>query len=232
MILVRILDLKFLSELAATMIGTSNPPHQTQDYRHGSSERQTCCRRLVACTGRGRWPTPSAAIGRCCGANLTTRRRSTILAVIGCQQGRFGEGIELARRSLASEPHQPRAHNLLGMALSRLGRHEEALVSFDHAIVHQPDLADAHGNRASALLELGRTVEAVSSYERAVALQPASIGDWLNLGTALHRLGRHDDALSSYDRALALRAELPRGPLQPRQRARSARALRGGAGEL
>ena len=29
------------------------------------------------------------------------------LAVIGCQQGRFDEGIELARRSLASEPHQP-----------------------------------------------------------------------------------------------------------------------------
>jgi hypothetical protein len=27
MILVRFLDLKFLSEIAATMIGTSNPPH-------------------------------------------------------------------------------------------------------------------------------------------------------------------------------------------------------------
>ena len=43
------------------------------------------------------------------------------LAVIACQQGRFAEGIELARRSLASDPQQPRAHNLLGMALSRLG---------------------------------------------------------------------------------------------------------------
>ena len=152
--------------------------------------------------------------------------------MIACQQGRFAEGIELARRSLASEPHQPRAHNLLGMALSRLGRHEEALASFDHAIVHQPDFADAHGNRASALRELGRTAEAVASYERAVALQPDSIGDWLNLGTALHRLGRHDDAIGSYDRALALQAELSRSPFQPRQRARPARALRGGAGEL
>ena len=31
------------------------------------------------------------------------------LAVIACQQGRLGEGIELARRSLASDPQQPRA---------------------------------------------------------------------------------------------------------------------------
>jgi tetratricopeptide (TPR) repeat protein/SAM-dependent methyltransferase len=131
------------------------------------------------------------------------------LAVIGCQRGEFREGIELARRSLASDPRQPRAHNLLGMALSRVGRHEEALASFDHAILHQPDFADAHGNRASALMELGRVADAVAGYERAVALQPDAVGDWLNLGTALHRLGRHDDAIASYDRALALHANFP-----------------------
>ena len=68
------------------------------------------------------------------------------------------------------EPQQARAHNLLGMALSRLGRNEEALASFDQAIVHQPDFAEAHGNRANALIELGRIEEAVTSYERAVAL--------------------------------------------------------------
>ena len=131
------------------------------------------------------------------------------LAVIACQQGRFDEGIELAQRSLASEPHQPRAHNLLGMALSRVGRQEEALASFERAIAHEPDFADAHGNRASALMEFGRTEEAGASYERAVALQPDSIGDWLNLGTALHRLGRHEDAIGSYDRALALQVGIP-----------------------
>src|SRR5262249_25050903 len=74
------------------------------------------------------------------------------LAVIACQQGRFGEGIELVRRSLASDPRQPRAHNLLGMASGRLGHQQEALASFDAAIAQQPDFADAHGNRANALL--------------------------------------------------------------------------------
>jgi tetratricopeptide (TPR) repeat protein/SAM-dependent methyltransferase len=126
------------------------------------------------------------------------------LAVISCQFGQFRDGVVLARRSLASDPRQPRVHNMLGMAASRLGWLEQALASFDDAILLQPDFADAHGNRASALMELGRPAEAVASYERALALQPDSVGDWLNLGTALHRLGRDDDALASYDRALAL----------------------------
>jgi protein O-GlcNAc transferase len=63
------------------------------------------------------------------------------LAVIGCQQGEFDRGIELVRRSLASDPRQPRAHNLLGMALGRLGRQQEALASFDDALLLQPDFA-------------------------------------------------------------------------------------------
>src|SRR5688572_19695601 len=72
------------------------------------------------------------------------------LAVIACQQGRFGEGIELARRSLASDPQQPRAHNMLGMALSRCGEHDAALASFERAVALAPELADAHGNRAGS----------------------------------------------------------------------------------
>src|SRR5262245_1733282 len=131
------------------------------------------------------------------------------LAVIACQWGDFGEGIELAQRSLASEAAQPRAQNLLGMALSRTGRHEDALASFERAIAVAPDFADAHGNRASALMELGRLEEACADYERAVALQPGSIGDWLNLGTVLHRLGRHDDAIAAYDRVCALPEWIP-----------------------
>lgn len=131
------------------------------------------------------------------------------LAVIGCQQGRLEEGVALVGRSLAREARQPRARNLLGMALGRLGRGEEALAHFDAAIDLQPGFADAHGNRAGVLMELGRLAEAVAGFERAVALAPDSAGDWLNLGTALDRLGRHEEALAGYDRVLALQASFP-----------------------
>ena len=49
------------------------------------------------------------------------------LAQIGCQEGRFSDGVELARRVLAIDPRRARAHNLLGMALARLGQGEAAL---------------------------------------------------------------------------------------------------------
>ncbi len=126
------------------------------------------------------------------------------LAVIGCQQGRFREGIDLVRQALAVDPRHARAHNVLGMALSRLGRPAEALASFDAAIVHQPDFADAHGNRAGVLSDLGRKSEALASYDRAVALAPDSAQDWCNRGVTLQELGRCPEAIASYDRAIAL----------------------------
>ena len=95
------------------------------------------------------------------------------LAAALCQQGRLAEGATpRGRRSRSIR--RPRArHNLLGLALQRLGRGEEALASFDAAIARQADHAEAHGNRAGVLADLGRHDEAIASYDRAVALQPA-----------------------------------------------------------
>src|SRR5947208_15157196 len=56
------------------------------------------------------------------------------LAQIACQEGRFCNGVELARRVLAIDPREGRADNLLGMARARLGRVEPGLASFEAAI--------------------------------------------------------------------------------------------------
>jgi protein O-GlcNAc transferase len=137
------------------------------------------------------------------------------LAQIACQQGRFADGVEFSRQVLAIqvlaiqvlaiEPQRARAHNLLGMALARLGRPQEALASFDLAIAYAPELADAHGNRGDVLAELGRPADAVASYDRALQIAPDSIETWCNRGATLHDLGRYADALASYDRAIALK---------------------------
>src|ERR1700692_1611326 len=60
------------------------------------------------------------------------------LALISCQHGRFEEGAELARKSLASDPKLARSHVILGRALHALGLHDEALASFDRAIAQAP----------------------------------------------------------------------------------------------
>jgi protein O-GlcNAc transferase len=126
------------------------------------------------------------------------------LAQICCQQGRFGEGVDLVRQALAVEPRRARSHVLLGRALAELGEVQEALASFDRAIVCAGNDADAHGNRGDVLAQLGRMEEAVDSYRRAIAIEPASRANWCNLGAAQACLGRLDDALASLERGLAL----------------------------
>jgi protein O-GlcNAc transferase len=126
------------------------------------------------------------------------------LALISCQRGRFEEGAELARKSLASDPKQARSHVILGRALHALGLHADALASFDRAIALAPELAPAHANRADVLSKIGRNAEALVSYDRALALAPDSVADWMNRGAALIALNRHDEALASFDRGYAL----------------------------
>jgi protein O-GlcNAc transferase len=129
------------------------------------------------------------------------------LALISCQHGRFEEGIELARKSLANDPQHARAYVILGRALSELARREEALANFDHAIALAPDLAQAHSARAVLLDVMGRNAEAIESYDRALTLAPDSFEDWFNRGAALIAVGRYNDALSSFDRAIALKPD-------------------------
>src|SRR5580704_13798791 len=126
------------------------------------------------------------------------------LALISCQHGRFAEGAELARKSLASDQKQARSHVILGRALHALGRNDDALASFDRAIALAPDLAPAYANRADVLSKIGRNAEALDSYDRALALAPDSVADWMNRGVALIALNRHDEAAASFDRGFAL----------------------------
>src|SRR6266508_2182105 len=124
-----------------------------------------------------------------------------------CQQDRFEQGIAFSLRSLASDPKQARVHNLIGCALYRMGRRDEALVNFDQAVSLQSEFTDAHENRGNLLSEFGRLAEAIESYDRALALRPDSVNAWRNRGIALHELGRHADAVASFDCALALKPD-------------------------
>jgi tetratricopeptide (TPR) repeat protein len=90
------------------------------------------------------------------------------------------------------------------MALSRLGRNEDALASIGCAIALEPRRADLYGSRADILVALGRPEAAVESYDRALALAPDSVDDWCNRGAVLIDLNRHQDAVDSFERALTL----------------------------
>lgn len=118
--------------------------------------------------------------------------------------GRFAEAARLYGEVLKSEPKRYEAQMALGVALSQLERHGEALIAYDRALALKPDYASIWNNRGNALLKLGRAADAVESYGRAVSLRPDHAEAWRHRGLALSLLNRNEEALACLDKALAL----------------------------
>ncbi|NRA30297.1 MAG: sulfotransferase, partial [Parvularculaceae bacterium] len=70
----------------------------------------------------------------------------------------------------------------LGVVLSRIGRHEDAVEPYDRAVALNPTSASYQYNRAAALQFLGRMKEAAAGYRKAAELNP---DDWRALPAAV-----------------------------------------------
>ena len=121
-----------------------------------------------------------------------------------CVRGELERGAELLGKAVSIAPNYGQAHNLLGMALSRLGRNEEALASFERAVAADPANIAAVVNRGDALADLDRHAEAVTEFEKALALDPRNVAAWCNRGNALQALERDAEAVESFGKALVL----------------------------
>ena len=154
--------------------------------------------------------------------------------------GRSQEGYERAEplcRALATNnPDSAQAHARLGLALSGLGRHEEALASYDRAAKIDPRRAVTHLDRALPLARLGRHEEALASCEKAIGImkrdrEDAGDGEdhagreaaadsttsaahaHLVRADILAEMGRIKDALADCDQAVRLNGSLARAHL-------------------
>ena len=96
-----------------------------------------------------------------------------------------------------------------GVALVRLGRHQEGLACFERALIIRPDSVDAWANHATTLLELGKYERALVELERALSIEPMHFVSWNSRGNVLVALKRYAEAVESYDRALAIFADFP-----------------------
>jgi tetratricopeptide (TPR) repeat protein len=96
------------------------------------------------------------------------------------------------------------AHNNLGLALSALGRNEEAVEHFQAAVKLRPDDGQTHSNLGNALRALGNTDEALEHFRKAVELNPRLALAHTNLGQFLVDLGRAEEALPHCKEAVAL----------------------------
>lgn len=122
--------------------------------------------------------------------------------------GQFKEAIDLLARLIKHHPRHFPAHAMLGSALAKSRRHEEALAAYGHAIELQPNFAQAHLDVGTIHYTDQRHGEALAAYDRALALQPALAEAALGRCFALIQLGRREEALAAADHALKLRPDL------------------------
>ena len=127
---------------------------------------------------------------------------------------RSRDGYDLAeplcRALVRKHPESAQAHARLGLALSGLSRHEEALASYDRAVSLDPDRAVTHLAKALPLARLGRDEEALASCERAAYLDPSLPDAYLSKADILAGMDRADEALTACDMAVEIDGSLQR----------------------
>jgi|GEM_PF-1801491 len=92
----------------------------------------------------------------------------------------------------------------LASALSRRGRHDEALSILDAVLKEVPDHALAHEFRGRALWSRKDTTAALEALRRAIALDPMRVSASLLFASLAHQLGDSKAENSAYDRLLQI----------------------------
>jgi len=90
------------------------------------------------------------------------------LGVVHIARKNYGKAVESFRQALKAGGVSARTYNNLGLALTRMGRLDEALESFKYA----GGEAKAHNNLGYVLLTDNQPVEAVPYFEKAIELSP------------------------------------------------------------
>jgi protein O-GlcNAc transferase len=109
---------------------------------------------------------------------------------------------KILREEVEQHPDLLNAHNALGVALVRQGRHVEALAVFQQALRLDAESAEANNNVANVLSELGRSDEALGYLQNVVRIHPQHGEAQYNLGMLLQGMGRHEEAIDALESAL------------------------------
>jgi tetratricopeptide (TPR) repeat protein len=106
----------------------------------------------------------------------------------------YRSALVLWQTVVDAAPGNARGHMNVGVALTELGRHDEALLPLGRAIELDPDDPEPHNNLAVALIALGRTDEALHHYRRALEILPTYVDAHRNYGQALQQRGELEAA--------------------------------------
>jgi tetratricopeptide (TPR) repeat protein len=116
--------------------------------------------------------------------------------LIALKEARFEEALSKLNTASEEHPKDAKIHNFLGIALTNLGRNEQAITEYKSAIHLDPTLQDAYRNLGFLEWTGHQLVAASVDLKRAVDLSPAD-------SFAHHYLGRVYLETKNYAQALA-----------------------------
>jgi Tfp pilus assembly protein PilF len=132
--------------------------------------------------------------------------RHVDLAADAMTERRFEAAVEELTQALTLSPGESTVHNNLGVALTELGKLDDAIVHFRKALLDNPKFAEAYNNFGEALVRKGELSDALLEFEKAVTLDPERADSQKNLGTTLARSGKTARAITHLKRAVELDA--------------------------
>jgi Tfp pilus assembly protein PilF len=135
------------------------------------------------------------------GTHVAAERESRLL----CDQGQMllrqtqaAEALAMFERALQAHDRNHAAWLWRAMALTDLGRFDDAISSYDQALALEPGGASVWNSKGALLMELGRLKPALECFEQALSSSTAATAlraaFWLNKGKALFMLNHYQEA--------------------------------------
>lgn len=118
------------------------------------------------------------------------------------QEGEIRAAITQYRKAIAVNHNFVGAYHRLGLLLSSMGLHDEAIQSLSRATMMAPANVVVRNNYGFTLMIAQRWEEAAAQFRRCTELQPQFTRAYVNLGMTLTRLDRFDDALATFRKVL------------------------------
>ncbi len=118
------------------------------------------------------------------------------------QVAHWHDNFSLYEHALRVMPDNAVAHHNIGLALSDIGKREQAIEHYERAIEIEPDFVNARVDLGIDLGGLGRSGDAVRELSHVLAIQPEHALANFNLGLIHRQRGELDAAIANLRRAV------------------------------
>ncbi len=112
----------------------------------------------------------------------------------------FTQSKQALKQAIAIGSDSPHVNDTIGVTLSRLGEHEQAITFFEKAIAIAPNNPTLYFNVAASYKFTGKFCEAENAYEHAITIKP----DYVQAHSALAELGRNSKNINRVERLKSL----------------------------